>query len=63
MEYLLIGVAIDVLKWANEPLYRILLAVKRLRNKRIDLIVPLQFEYHRINRQRDKARALRKGRP
>ena len=49
MQCLLIGVAIDVLKWMREPLRRLEKAIGRLRRKWcIDYLVSLQFKHHRL---------------
>ena len=51
----LIGIAIDILKWLNEPLYCLHKAVNRLRDRRIELLVPLQDKHHKLRRQSNES--------
>lgn len=50
MKRLLIGMAIDVLKWIREPLFRFYQAIYRLRLRRSNCLVSLQFKYHELRR-------------
>jgi len=56
MQYWLISVAIDMLRWLNEPLFYLHLMVHRLRNRRIELLVRLQFKHHSVRRDQRKRR-------
>lgn len=55
MRRLLIGMAIDILKWTREPLFRLYQAIYRLRLRRSNLLVSLQFRYYEL------AKKVRKG--
>ena len=50
MKRLLIGVAIDVLKWMGELLFRLDQTIYRLRLRRGKLLVCLQFKYHDLSK-------------
>lgn len=57
MKRWLIGIAIDLLKWIREPLFRLYQAIYRLRLRSMYLLVRLQFKYHDLDRPRRDARA------
>lgn len=51
MKRMLIGIAIDILKWSREPLFRFYQMICRLRLSSSNRLAALQFRYHALRKR------------